>query len=168
MLRRSGGRDSAARTVTMVRVCNGGGLQNRVADEVLRCGGRTVVQGAAETFETRIQARRSGAIWWLSRWVCTGTMVEGRICVSGANDLVTKADLSSDGADGVQLPPAMTLSLVWAEARGNGGLRRAIAFGGTAEGERNLGRTIKQQRSGRSPPWLQDRAARQGGVWAFN
>ncbi|KAJ1434125.1 hypothetical protein SESBI_05694 [Sesbania bispinosa] len=92
-------------------------------------------------------------------------MVKGRICISGTNDLVTEADLSSGGADDMQLPPATMLSLVRAEAGGNGGLRRAIAFGGTAEGVRNLGRAIEQRRRGRPPPWLQDKAARQRGVW---
>ncbi|KAJ1378056.1 hypothetical protein SESBI_48237 [Sesbania bispinosa] len=90
------------------------------------------------------------------------------------------ADPSNGSADDVQLPPAMTLSKVRAEAGGNGGLRRAIAFGGgTAEGERNLGYAIEQRRSGRlrpwlhegkrregrPPPWFQDRATRQRGVW---
>ncbi|KAJ1384076.1 hypothetical protein SESBI_42863 [Sesbania bispinosa] len=104
----------------------------------------------------RIQAHRSGSVWWLSRRVCTGTMVEGRIRVSGANDLVTEADPSSGGADDVQLPLATMLSLVRAEARGNGGLRRVIAFGATAEGERNLCRAFEQLRSGRLRPWLHE------------
>ncbi|KAJ1432739.1 S-methyl-5-thioribose-1-phosphate isomerase [Sesbania bispinosa] len=67
-----------------------------------------------------------------------------------------KAHLSSGDADDVQLPPAMTLCLVRAEARGNGGLRRAITFDGTTEGETNLGRAIEQQRSGRLRPWLHE------------
>ncbi|KAJ1432740.1 cystathionine beta-lyase [Sesbania bispinosa] len=42
------------------------------------------------------------------------------------------------------------------EARGNGGLRRAFAFGGTVEGERNLGRPIEQRRTRRLRPWLHE------------